>query len=246
MAFTDWEADDYEVEVEDEVVESNEAVVEEQQEVENVEESTTEVQEVAQTFNINGQELTLEEIKKGYMRQEDYLKKLDEANNLRKENAQALELVDYLRKNPNLAQKLKESDNNQATQVVDPAMQRIQELERQMYVQRMDNQISNLKNKYPDFNEVEVLNKAVQMGVNDLEFVHNAMRGAKLEDIIAQKVKEQLANATEQMQSNAQKTRTVIGSTKESNVTVSHNLTQQEMRVADLMGMSYQDYAKYK
>ena len=84
------------------------------------------------------------------------------------------------------------------------------------------------------------------MGVKDLEFVYNGMRGANIETLIAQQVKEQLAQATENMKKNAQATRTVVGTTKEKPVTVSHNLTQQEMRVADLMGMSYEDYAKYK
>ena len=84
------------------------------------------------------------------------------------------------------------------------------------------------------------------MGVKDLEFVYNGMRGANIEQLIAQQVKEQLAQATQKMQKNAQATRTVVGTKTQKQVTTTHNLTQQEMRVADLMGMSYEDYAKYK
>lgn len=250
MAFTDWVADEQlEEEIVEETVETTEVeeaeVPTEEQFVEEVVEDTT--PSTPQTYNVNGQDLTIEELQTGYMRQQDYISQREELNKLREENKQALELVDYLKKNPALAQKLMdEPEAENVSNIVNPAMDRIQALERQIFVQNLDNQISQLKSKYKDFNEVEVLNKAVQMGVKDLEFVYNGMRGANIETLIAQQVKEQLAQATENMKKNAQATRTVVGTTKEKPVTVSHNLTQQEMRVADLMGMSYEDYAKYK
>ena len=248
MSFTDWTT-----EIDENVEEVVEEVVEEQETTEEVKtqhnEETTETEQPSepQKFNINGQELTLEEIKTGYMRQQDYITQREELNKLREESKQALDLVDYLKKNPNLAQKLmEEPEAKEVANVVNPAMERIQALEKQLFVQNLDNQISQLKSKYKDFNEVEVLNKAVQMGVKDLEFVYNGMRGANIEQLIAQQVKEQLAQATQKMQKNAQATRTVVGTTTQKQVTTTHNLTQQEMRVADLMGMSYEDYAKYK
>ena len=250
MAFTDWVVEEQEVdtEVDTNVEEVDTEVQETPEQEENVEQETqTEPEQTMQTFNVNGQELTLEELQTGYMRQQDYISQREELNKLREENKQALELVDYLKKNPALAQKIMdEPEAENVSNIVNPAMDRIQALERQIFVQNLDNQISQLKSKYKDFNEVEVLNKAVQMGVKDLEFVYNGMRGANIETLIAQQVKEQLAQATENMKKNAQATRTVVGTTKETPVTVSHNLTQQEMRVADLMGMSYEDYAKYK
>ena len=250
MAFTDWIADEQldEVEIEEDVTSEEVSEVEETAEEQIVEEAPVEVApSTPQTFNIGGKELTLAEIETGYMRQQDYISQREELNKLREENKQALELVDYLKKNPALAQKIMdEPEAENVSNIVNPAMDRIQALERQIFVQSLDNQISQLKSKYKDFNEVEVLNKAVQMGVKDLEFVYNGMRGANIETLIAQQVKEQLAQATENMKKNAQATRTVVGTTKETPVTVSHNLTQQEMRVADLMGMSYEDYAKYK
>ena len=39
------------------------------------------------------------------MRQQDYQAKIEEANKLREENKQALELVDYIKKNPEVAQR---------------------------------------------------------------------------------------------------------------------------------------------
>ena len=199
MAFTDWIADEQldEIEVEEDVTNEEVSEVEETTEEQIVEETPQEevVPSTPQTFNINGQDLTLAEIENGYMRQQDYLAKIEEANKLREENKQALELVDYIKKNPEVAQRLMSEENapKDVTNLVNPAMERIQALEKQMYIREMDARISQLKTKYSDFNEVEVLNKAVQMNTSDLEFVYHGMRGANMDSIIAQKVKEQLA-----------------------------------------------------
>ena len=251
MAFTDWVADE---QLEEEIVEETvEATEVEEAEVPTDEEIVEEVVENAtpstpQTYNVNGQDLTIEELQTGYMRQQDYIAQREELNALREQNKQALELVEYLRKNPNLANKLLEEDSvdNNAVNVVNPLTERIEKLERERYVERMNNQIEMLKMKYKDFNEVDVLNKAVQMNTPDLEFVYHGMRGAKIDDIIAQQVKEQLAKAQEDMVKNTQATRTVVGKASDVEPTTTHNLTQQEMRVADLMGISYEEYAKYK
>ena len=247
MAFTDWVADE---QLEEEIVETTEV---EETEVPTDEDIVVEVVEdttpsTSQTYNVNGQDLTIEELQTGYMRQQDYIAQREELNALREQNKQALELVEYLRKNPNLANKLLEEDSvdNNAVNVVNPLTERIEKLERERYVERMNNQIEMLKMKYKDFNEVDVLNKAVQMNTPDLEFVYHGMRGAKIDDIIAQQVKEQLAKAQEDMVKNTQATRTVVGKTSDVEPTTTHNLTQQEMRVADLMGISYEEYAKYK
>lgn len=251
MAFTDWVADEQlEEEIVEETVETTEVeeaeVPTDEEIVEEVVEDTT--PSTPQTYNVNGQDLTIEELQTGYMRQQDYIAQREELNALREQNKQALELVEYLRKNPNLANKLLEEDNvdNNAVNVVNPLTERIEKLERERYVERMNNQIEMLKMKYKDFNEVDVLNKAVQMNTPDLEFVYHGMRGAKIDDIIAQQVKEQLAKAQEDMVKNTQATRTVVGKTSDVEPTTTYNLTQQEMRVADLMGISYEEYAKYK
>ena len=252
MAFTDWIADEQldEIEIEEDVTNEEVSEIEETTEEQIVEEAPQE--EVAtptpQTFNIGGKELTLAEIETGYMRQQDYLAKIEEANKLREENKQALELVDYIKKNPEVAQRLMSEENvpSNISNSINPAMERIEKLEKQLYMKEMDATLNGLKMKYPDFNEIEVLNKAVQLNTRDLEFVYHGMRGANMDNIIAQKVKEQLAQATQEMAKNSQSTRTVVGNSKHSEVaTTTHNLTKQQMRVADMMGISYEDYAKY-
>lgn len=252
MAFTDWIADEQldEVEIEEDVTSEEVSEVEETSEEQIVEEEPKEevLPSTPQTFKINGQDLTLAEIETGYMRQQDYLAKIEEANKLREENKQALELVDYIKKNPEVAQRLMSEENvpNNISNSINPAMERIEKLEKQLYMKEMDATLNGLKMKYPDFNEVEVLNKAVQLNTRDLEFVYHGMRGANMDNIIAQKVKEQLAQATQEMAKNTKSTRTVVGNAKHSEVaTTTHNLTKQQMRVADMMGISYEDYAKY-
>ena len=253
MAFTDWIADEQdletEIEVEEDVTNEEVSEVEETAEEQIVEEAPVEVApSTPQTFNIGGKELTLAEIETGYMRQQDYLAKIEEANKLREENKQALELVDYIKRNPEVAQRLMSEENvpSNISNSINPAMERIEKLEKQLYMKEMDATLNGLKMKYPDFNEIEVLNRAVQLNTSDLEFVYHGLRGANMDNIIAQKVKEQLAQATQEMAKNSQSTRTVVGNAKHSEVaTTTHNLTKQHMRVADMMGISYEDYAKY-
>ena len=103
MAFTDWVAEEQEVDTEvDTNVEEVDTEVQETPEQEEIveQETPTEPEQTMQTFNVNGQELTLEELQTGYMRQQDYISQREELNKLREENKQALELVDYLKNNP--------------------------------------------------------------------------------------------------------------------------------------------------
>ena len=251
MAFTDWVAEEQEVDTEvDTNVEEVDTEVQETPEQEEIveQETQTEPEQTMQTFNVNGQELTLEELQTGYMRQQDYISQREELNKLREENKQALELVDYIKKNPEVAQRLMSEENvpSNISNAINPAMERIEKLEKQLYMKEMDATLNGLKMKYPDFNEIEVLNRAVQLNTSDLEFVYHGLRGANMDNIIAQKVKEQLAQATQEMAKNSQSTRTVVGNAKHSEVaTTTHNLTKQQMRVADMMGISYEDYSKY-
>ena len=142
MAFTDWIADEQldEVEIEEDVTNEEVSEVEETIEEKIVEEAPQE--EVApptpQTFNIGGKELTLAEIETGYMRQQDYLAKIEEANKLREESKQALELVDYIKKNPEVAQRLMSEENvpSNISNAINPAMERIERLEKQLYMKR--------------------------------------------------------------------------------------------------------------
>lgn len=210
------------------------------------EEVTTEVPTISE-IDINGQKVSLDEVRQGYIRQQDYIAKQQQLDAKLKEAEQSLQLVDYLRKNPQIAQRLYEDEKAPSVvQTVNPAMQEIENLKRELFQDKLNNTITNLKGKYSDFNEVEVMNKAVSMGVTDLEFVYNAMRGQNLDNIIAQRVKEELAKATEQINKNASATRTLVGNGQEPQATTTHNLLPQEMRVADMMGISYEEYAKYK
>ena len=172
--------------------------VQAEQTVETVEPTTTEeVTTEVPTINeidINGQKVSLDEVRQGYIRQQDYIAKQQQLDAKLKEAEQSLQLVDYLRKNPQIAQRLYEDEKAPSVvQTVNPAMQEIENLKRELFQDKLNNTITNLKGKYSDFNEVEVMNKAVSMGVTDLEFVYNAMRGQNLDNIIAQRVKEELA-----------------------------------------------------
>ncbi len=216
-----------------------------------VEQTITSEPETVPSINeidINGNKVSLDEVRQGYLRQQDYLSKQQQLDARLREAEQSMQLVEYLRNNPHIAQRLYEDKEvkPEMTNVINPAMKEIEELKRELFQDKLNNTITNLKAKYNDFNEVAVMNRAVAMGVTDLEFVYNGMRGANLENLIAQRVKDELAKATEQIQKNASITKTLVGNGQAQEPTITHNLSEQEMRVATLMGLSYEEYAKYK
>lgn len=207
---------------------------------------------------VNGEKIPFNEVTNGYMRQSDYTRKTQEIAKQRQEMQDALELVDYLKENPHVAQRLVEAQQStgQATPqqgnnpgVVDkfnPAMKEIEEIKNELFMDKLDREINTLKTKYPDFNEVEVLNRASELGVNDLEFVYNAMRGQNLDNVVEQRVKEALSQAQAQQQKqNEVVSKTLISGGDQSNNN-SHGLSDIEMKMADKLGMSYEDYSKWK
>lgn len=208
---------------------------------------------------IGNEKVPFAEVQKGYLRQSDYTRKTQELAQQRKEAEEALELVAYLRANPHLAQRLVEDGEvtppTQTTKQTVPVVQDInnplakdiQEIKKEMYLSKLDSTLNSLKAKYPDFNEVDVLNRAAELNTDNLEFVYHGMKGQNLESIVAQKVKEQLAQATQQMQqTDGVVSKTLISGGDGANINANHGLSQLEMNMADKLGMSYEEYAKWR
>jgi hypothetical protein len=119
--------------------------------------------EVPQTFNIDGEEMTIEqirELKKGNMRQSDYTKKTQELADQRKE-------IEKLRVEL-------ESSPEAEGKVMKEKMDK---LEYELASKELETELTMLKEKYPDFDEVKVLTEANKRGMTtDLEFIYKATR----------------------------------------------------------------------
>lgn len=243
--------------IEEEVTEQPEHVEDTQIEdtsPESVNASATE-EIVDDTIEIGGEKYTLDEIKEfrqGYLRQSDYTRKTQELAKQRREVEDAIKLYEYLRENPYLLNNLQndyvDSDIRNTAMNLTPEMQRLQELELRFVESELDREISALKEKYPDFDEVKVLREADQRGLTDLEFVYKALREDDKVDV--EKIKQEaVAEAKKQimaeLQQNKEATKTLIANENAKPEPTLVTLTPAQQRVARGMGISEEEYAKW-
>lgn len=216
--------------------------------------STTQATTSTDEYEIEGiGKLTKAEIleyKNGYMRQSDYTKKTQDISKQRQETKDAIDLYNYLKANPDIAGELMQPN------IVDGKLQKSQvadilntddkyaDLNSKFASLELDNEITRLKSKYPDFNEVDVLNKADEIGVTNLEFVYNALQGEKvpsMQETLRNEIRRQL---TEEIKANGLATTTTINSGDTSTESSGNKLTDAQKNIAMKMGISEEDYIK--
>lgn len=234
----------------DEVVEIDD--VEEIEEVEGVEET----EETLNEIEIDGEKYSLDELrefKQAGLRQSDYTKKTQTLSQKEKELQEASEFYNYFRQNPHLLDQLSQAEVDPSMQQraiqMDPAMQRVEQLEMQMHEERLTNELSRLSNKYDDFNDVAVLEKATQMGVTDLEFVYRGMKEhneVDVESIKAKAIEEAKALLAKEIKDNKGKTKTLVNTSDSTATPRAVELSPKEKEIADGLGVSYEDYANNK
>ena len=133
--------------------------------------------EEKQTFTVGDKEVTLEELQKGYLRQSDYTKKTTDIAKAREEHKQALEAYKLIESDPKLREALKNAGGADGVlKATDASGKRIRELEMKIANMELDAQLKSLAAKYPDFDEVAVINEAAKRKETDLEFIYKAIR----------------------------------------------------------------------
>lgn len=192
----------------------------------------------------------LKEWKQGYLRQQDYTRKTQALAKQRAELKDALEIYNYLKNNPMVAHQIANGQmpqNIEGTPLekVNPITKQVADVQRELALIKLENDIKELKSKYPDFDEVETLTKAEELGITDLEFVWNAIRGAKMDNLKETIEKEVRASLTEQIKKNGLETQTIISTGDKTNKD-SVNLTAEEILIAQKMGIDPKVYAQYK
>lgn len=208
--------------------------------------------------------VTLDEIKEwkqGYLRQSDYTRKTQHIASKERELSEAVQVYEWLKANPHIARRLTETDDDnvepqaqRVAQTIDPLYQKIASLESQYASDRLDREISRLKGIYPDFNEVQVLNESMRLGIPDLEFVHRALRAnapqSHEQPVTPQKSQEQIEKEIREkilaeLKQNALNTTTIIGG-NDVPPTQTINITPEEKRIADAFGMTVDEYVKWR
>jgi hypothetical protein len=220
---------------------SNDGVEENQQSTEPAE-SPVEPEKTDNSIEIEGiGKVSVDDIKEwkqGYLRQSDYTRKTQALATQRQEYEDAINLYNYLKANPDLAMRLQDdtyegnAQTQQVTEKFNPLYQRLETLEQQLVNQQLDKEISELKAKYPDFNEVEVLNEASNRGITDLEFVYKAISNKGVDDVKKQMENEIRQQILKELQDNNTATQTIISGSDKPPVK-NYNLSPQEASVAN-------------
>ena len=205
-------------------------------------------------------EYTLDEIKKwksGYMMQADYTRKTQELADQRRNYQSAIEFYEYLQNNPEVAQKVvdviqgnvPDNDVQDNQYYRDPAIEkRLVDAEKELRQLKIERKISKLKEKYPDMDEKAVLQEAIDRGIDDFELIYNAMRGRNMDpNKLKQELTEQIKkDLLEEIKKNGVETSTLISEGDTGLPVKDYGLTPEEKRAAEIFGMSYEEYAKYK
>lgn len=192
-----------------------------EQNLENEDEEQSRKDEDSETYIVNGKALTIEELKAGYMRQDDATKKWQEAADLRKESEKALTLYQAIQADPvgtlrmlgqrfNLGQPLlaqPPADANEAADIdalveqkvnailgSDPRITAANEQAKTQAIEAAFNSIeSEFGDKLTEIDRKIVLNKAEELNMTDPGLLRFVFAGLKQEAALLQKKRDELA-----------------------------------------------------
>jgi len=206
------------------------------------------------TIEIDGQEVTIDELKSGYLRQSDYTKKTQEIKRKEQQAEEALRLIEQLQQNPQVAQEL-----SQQFQMpnLDPAQAQFSELENKYFDLLIQSELRDLRDKYGQFDEQEVLQIAGKEGINNLDTAYHIMTSRKGGggseptmniDEIKQQLRDELLKELNLEKDASADTSTIIrtGGGSAPITTKEPTLSAQELKVATMMGMDKFEYFKWK
>ena len=200
---------------------------------------------------IDGQQVSIDELKNGYLRQSDYTRKTQELAQQRRDVEQANEFLERLKQNPELAQQLG----------YDPQQAEIERIQQQNSDLLLERELMELSTKYDDFDEQAVLQVAFDRHIDNLEDAYllykqlNPVSQQQAETVQAQQpvldveaIKAELrAELLKELNAN-QDTSTLITSNGGSAPTTPQapQLSEAELKVARNMGMTPEEYARWR
>ncbi len=201
------------------------------------------------TVEIDGKEVTIEELKNGYLRQADYTRKTQQLANQRRELEDAVRFYEHLKSNPEILQQLQQVIDVPRT--LDPTQAKVIELEQKVYDMMLEREIEILQNKYPDFEVREVLEMASQKQLTNLEDAYHLVKSSKggvQQTFDVEKIKEELRKEIlKEIESNVETSSIITpngGGVVEAPDTPT--LSQSEIKVATSMGMTPAEYAAWR
>lgn len=199
---------------------------------------------------VNGEQVPLDELKNGFMRQSDYTRKTQELARNKEQIEIAQKYYQAVNNDPELAKRIAEEHN---LPYISPSDARVKELEAKYNDLLLQQEISNLESKYDDFDTRAVVQTAYEKNITNLEDAYLLMKAANQKETPAQEtidieaLKEQIRQELlSELKSNTDTT-SVIGTGGVATPVTDNEpqLTPAQARVAANMGMSAKEYAKW-
>ena len=126
----------------------------------------TTTSEAPTEIEIDGQKVSIDELKNGYMRQSDYTRKTQELAITRQQTTRAQEMYKKISENPEFAQEVSEKVG---MDYLDPTQEQLQELQSAYQDLLLEREVERLSNRYEDFNPQQVLQFAYDHKYENLE-----------------------------------------------------------------------------
>lgn len=203
---------------------------------------------VPEEIEIDGVKVPVDELRQGYLRQQDYTKKTQELARERNQTTVAKQYFDAINSDPEFAESVARRFELPYVSAEDA---KYQELEKNYNTLVVEREIESLQAKYDDFNAQEVIQTAVSKGMNSLEDAYLLTRAYaptespaldinELTEQIRQSVLNELKSEVD--------TNSIIGSPSGAQPVQSSvvELSAGELKVARGMGLTPQEYSKWK
>lgn len=209
---------------------------------------STQSQTIPEYVEIDGKQVALEELKGGYLRQSDYTSKTQALAKEKERLALAEQYYAAVNSKPEFAKDLADSFN---LPYKTPEETRYEELNLKYHEQVLNNEITQLKAKYPDFDEDKAISIASEKGITSLEdayFLTRAKQPERGADLDIAAITEQIRQSVlKDLQSNVDTSTVITSGGDVSSITQTEpELTNQERKVARGLKMSDEEYRKEK
>lgn len=205
----------------------------------------------AETIEIDGKQVSVDELKSGYLRQSDYTRKTQELARIKKDLEKAEKLYTAVQEDPDTAMELAEKLGIEYVSAEDEKLLDIQTKYEELVIER---EIEKLQAKYGEFDVTGVLQLAYDRNISDLDDAyHLAMRTNQPTQtaqpaLDIESIKEQIRQDLLKELQLPVDTSTII-STRGTASPIEDNtpqLTPQEIKVANAMRMPHDEYVKWK
>lgn len=236
-------------------MEQEDASTQPQQEVEpTLPEPEAPIEPEVQMFDIDGKQVSIDELKSGYLRQSDYTRKTQELRRKERDAQQALKTLEQLQSDPYVAKAFADEFN---IPTLNPEVRAVREMQDKYYDLLIETQFREMHEKYGDFDEQEVIDVAIQGKIEDLDMAYHVSKARKgggsqesdqsFAQLNADELRKQIREEVLRELRASADTSSVIDSRGATQVRSNEpQLSPDEARVARAMGMDVTEYARWR